>query len=117
MELGEVPSTNSGRAEAVSKVTFSTEWMGAGAPTSTGGFSCGISTHITAPACSATATINAATTVHLLGDSYTVADDATRCRYGPLAAGGRDIRTTRAFRAPSEVFNVVVCILVFGREG
>jgi hypothetical protein len=53
----------------------------------------------------------------LLGDSYTVADDATRCRYGRLAAGGRDIRTTRAFRAPSEVFNVVVCILVFGREG
>jgi hypothetical protein len=116
MKLGEIPWTKSGRAEPASKVTFSAEWMGTGAPTSTGGFSCGISTHMTAPACSATARINAATTVHLLGDLYTVADDTTRRGCGRFPAGGRDIRTTRACRATSRPFNVVLCILVFRRE-
>jgi hypothetical protein len=135
MQLGEVPSTNSGRAERQSAPVLlpvaaavsafaarfeghpSTEWMETDAPTSTGGFSCGGSTHMTAPAWSATARINDATTVHLLGDLYTVADDTTRCRCGRFAAGGRDIRTTRAFRGTSELFNVVVCILVSRREG
>ena len=92
-----------------SKVT-STEWIGTGASTSTGTFSCCISTHTTAAAWSTTAKINAATTVHLLGGLYTAADGATRRRWGRFRASGRNIRITRASGATSEVFNVVVCI-------
>src|SRR4029453_8549204 len=58
----------------VSKVTSSTEWLRTGAPTSTGGLSCCISTKTTAPACSTRERMNAVTTVHLLDGLYAAAD-------------------------------------------
>jgi hypothetical protein len=74
------------------------------------GSSRSVSTHTTAPACSATERTNAATTVHLLGGLYTAAGGTTCRRRVRFAAGGRHIRITRAFGATSEVFNVAVCI-------
>lgn len=135
MKLRKVPSTNSGASTArakrqsaailapeaptipVSVSKFPMGWVRAGATASDGGSSCCISTHMTAPACSITARINAATTVHLLGGLCTAADGTMRRPCDRFLAGDRNIRTTRPFGATSELFNVVVCILVFGREG
>jgi len=94
----------------VSKVTSSTEWLRTGAPTSTGGLSCCISTKTTAPACSTRERMNAVTTVHLLDGLYAAADGTTRRRCRRFLAGDRHIRITRAFGATSELLNVVVCI-------
>ena len=96
----------------VSKMTSSIECVRTGALASNGRVSCCISTHATAPACSTTARINAATTVHLLDGLYTAADGTTRRRRDRFPAADRHIRTTRGFGATSELFNVVVCILV-----